>query len=594
MQTEMKFGLNILENMLQKAFKDLECERVDCIAYNVNLDYVLSTFESYDSLSEVNIYSNSEHITVSKESEKKIHQMEKSGKINFFHISKNENTVHAKAYRFWKDGEVVFGAVGSPNLSPHSNQNFESLLYVYDSGIISDIWMEFKKVCEELSCSPKNNIPESILQLEEEQKIDDSYLEGLWEHQKDILRWAAKRRSAIINIPPGTGKTRILLSLTKYILDNEEKTTIFVLVPTSPLIEQWKDRLDTWNIENFEWRAYIDEEIEPYFASPSQKAVVTLYSRLFKEYKGYLRYLKINIPKKIIIVSDECQKWYGHLDIFEDFNRLLSDMGCETYNAGLSATIQSFKQEEMEAYISLMGGEQNKYGISLPAFYSNWNDLNSRPILKPIKYYPIRYPLSDQEMEEYRKLSQRVGMEAQRTSLGEEEELTAAIVRARWARNREGGVDKLKEFLASHMEKLNESNSIIFVQTNKIAENIRDFITDHPGWDKKSSAYVYDSSRTASYQRYAMDQFKKNRGFCLISERMLREGFDLPKISKVVIHGSHTSPRDWLQKIGRAIRYDPSEPDSIAEVIDVIIADSSGEPLPMEKERSKVLHSISK
>jgi len=594
MSVEMEFGLNVVEKMLSKAFEDLKCDRIDCMAYNVNLDYVLRSFKKYRALSKVNIYSNSERVTVSEEKKERVLQMEKSGKIKFFHISENENIVHAKVYRFWKDGAAVFGAVGSPNFSDHSNQNFESLIYVFDSDVIDSIWSKFEETCRKHSCKTKTSIPDSIFPLEKERKkIDDSYLAGLWEHQKEILKWSTSRWNVIINIPPGTGKTKITLTRVKHIFDTKKNTTALILVPTTPLIEQWGERLENFGIRWFEWRN-IDESIEPYFANPAQNAIITLYSpRFFEQYKDYFQYIKIRKPN-VIVISDECQYWYQHLEIFEEFNRLLSQMGSEVFNIGLSATLESFMKNQMERYIELMGGEQNKYEITLQAFYSRWNDCNPHPVLKPIKYFPIVYVLTHQEMSEYKKWSQRVGIESRRTTLGDEEICDAAIRRAQWVRGLEGGKEKLKEFLASHMEKFNGSNSIIFVQTNAIAEEIRKFITKHPSWDNESSAYVYDSERAPAYKRYAMEQFKRNRGFCLVSERVLKAGFDLPKISKVVLHGSHTSPRDWLQKIGRAIRYDPGKPESVAEVFDVVFYDPNKEvPLQMEIERYETLQAVS-
>jgi len=590
---KMEFGLNVVEKMLSKAFEDQKCDRIDCIAYNVNLDYVLRCFKKYSSLSKVNIYSNSERVTVSEENKERILQMEKSGKIKFFHLSENENIVHAKVYRFWKAGKVMFGAIGSPNFSNNSNQNFECLIYVFDNDVVDGIWTKFEEACRKLSCKQKTSIPDSIFPIEKErEKIDDSYLEGLWEHQKEILKWSTSRWNVIIDIPPGTGKTKIALTRVKHIFDTKKSTTALILVPTIPLIDQWEERLEDFGIRCFKWGTDIDENIEPYFANPTRKAIITLYSRLFEQYKDYFQYIKINKPN-VIIISDECQKWYQRLEVFEEFNGLLTQMGSEIYNIGLSATLESFMKNQMERYIELMGGEQNRYGITLQAFYSNWNDLNPQPVLKPIKYFPIEYTFTSQEMDEYKKWNQKVGMESRRINLEDGEVYGAAIRRAQWVRSLEGGKEKLKEFLASHMEKFNEINSIIFVQTNVIAEEIRDFITKHPSWDKESSAYVYDSKHDPKYKHYAMEQFKKNKGFCLVSERVLREGFDLPKISKVVLHGSHTSPRDWLQKIGRAIRYDQDKPKSIAEVVDVVFHDPNKVPLQLEVERYETLQSVS-
>ena len=73
---------------------------------------------------------------------------------------------------------------------------------------------------------------------------------------------------------------------------------------------------------------------------------------------------------------------------------------------------------------------------------------------------------------------------------------------------------------------------------------------------------------------------------------MLSEGFDLPKVDRVILHGSDKSERDWIQKIGRALRFDPKNPSTIAEIIDIVFCETNGEPLLLERERYETLLSI--
>jgi superfamily II DNA or RNA helicase len=241
-----------------------------------------------------------------------------------------------------------------------------------------------------------------------------------------------------------------------------------------------------------------------------------------------------------------------------------------------------------------MGGSENRFEISLQRFYAHWNNLNSTPVLKPIRYTPIRYCLTDAEMEELKELSRKVAIQMGRTTVAGPEEPTAAIKRAQWLRGLLGGVRSLQNYIVTHMDGFAERATIVFVQTNEIAENLRDFITNQHGWNPEASTYVYDSSKNEDYLSYALTQFKKHLGFCLISEKMLSEGFDLPKVDRIILHGSDKSPRDWIQKIGRAIRYDHEDPDSIAEIVDVVFCDSTGEPLSLERERYECLKSISR
>jgi len=584
------FGLNVLKNLLEEGLEKRNCDRLDIMAYNINLDFLLRIYQKYDCLEQINIYSNSEHITYKNTDMEKIKNLLKEDFISFHHIPERENIIHAKVYRFLKNGDIILSGVGSPNFTNTSNQNFEFIYYIYDD-ILKDIFGDFKELSEVYDYEIKEEIPKTLEETESIKiDISDRLLENLWKHQEEILKWLVSRNSAIINIPPGTGKTKIALQFGKYLM-NKNPISFIVLVPQTPLIDQWLNRFENEGITGYEWGTDITGKMETFIAQPEDKAVVTLYSRFYDQYEEFIEFMEYSSPS-LYLISDECQKWFNKLNILSNLNSKLNSYSSDVYHIGLSATLQTFNDMIKDKYIELMGGEDNRYRISLQSYYSDWNELNENPTLKPIKYHPIKYKLSKEEMDEYNKKTKQVAIEMERESIGDDG-FTAAMKRARWVRSLEGGINKLYEFISSHMEIFNKNNSLIFVQTNDFAERIRDQITSNPGWDKRSSAYVYDSSRRDSYRNYAMKKYKNNQGFCLISERMLREGFDLPKISIVVLQGSHKSPRDWIQKIGRAIRYDPEEPESYAQIIDVVFCDNYGEPLSIEKERYEVLNSIS-
>ncbi|MHA1228059.1 MAG: DEAD/DEAH box helicase family protein [Candidatus Hodarchaeales archaeon] len=593
MDKEYKFGLNVLNDFLSYIFNDLRCEILDCMVYNANLDFALRTLNKYKTLRKIRIYANSSNFTYQKGNQKTIQDAINDGIIEIYHVSQDDAIIHAKLYRGWRSDETIIGALGSPNFTNHSNQNIETLLILHDRELVDSIWSEIPNIYYKLGLSERSNIPVSILeQFDMTPTVDPKYLEGLWAHQKAIFEWMVKRNNSIINIPPGCGKTKIATAFIQYIFDTESNPTILVLVPTRTLIDQWLNRLSMEGIQGFELGTDLSN-LGRYFANPSGKALVTLYSRFYDLYPQYCSKMRIVKPS-VLIIADECHNLYEHLREFEDCNKKLRQAKIKAFNLGLSATIESFKRDKVARYIELMGGENNRYSISLTAFYAHWNDLNPTPSLKEIIYIPIKYRLSEEEMKRYKKYSQLVGIQSGFVSpTDDEQEFSAAIKRASWVRSLRGGVNALIDYLDSHIETVNRSNMIIFVQTNEIAEEIRDYITSHPGWDDSSSAYIYDSTRNDKYREYALEQFRKNKGFCLISERMLSEGFDIPKISGVILHGSHRSERDWIQKIGRAIRFDKEQPEAIANIIDIVFCDPNGEPLPIESERYETLKSIS-
>jgi len=579
--------------MLSKGFDQYNCNELECMAYNINLDFVLRLFDKYPMLEKVSIWSNSERMTFSTKNRARILEAIESKRINLFHFSENINAIHAKLYRFGKNGSVQFLAAGSPNLSEHSNQNFESLIYVYDPAACEEIWNEIPRLYSELSFpTPEETAPIQLHRTEVlEKEMDLRFLEGLWKHQIEILSWLANKRFSIVNIPPGTGKTEIALRYLQYLFEEDKSLTAIVLVPTITLIKQWTNRLSKVEISNREWGTNLSD-LGQYFADPGHKVLVTLYSRFFDQYKEYIKRAKILKPN-LLLILDECQHSYGHLGELSEFRAMIESFDGKIYSIGLSATLDSFKSWEVNNFINLMGGKNNRFEISLQSFYSHWNNLNPTPVLKPIKYTPIKYCLNDYEMKQLKKYNKKIAIQMGKDTLGDQDDYTAAIQRAMWLRGLQGGVNALKQHVVTHLDSLAKKSTIVFVQTNQIAENLQTFITKRHGWNPEASIYIYDSSRNDEYRSYALAQFKKNIGFCLISERMLSEGFDLPKVDMVILHGSHKSQRDWIQKIGRAIRFDPKDPDSVAEIFDVVFCETNGEPLPLEKERYECLTAIS-
>ncbi|MCW3994529.1 MAG: DEAD/DEAH box helicase family protein [Candidatus Bathyarchaeota archaeon] len=593
MELEHDLGLNVLQRLFTKAFNELKCDELECMTYNVNLDLVLRLFEKYPFFSRIIIWSNTEKISFSPKNRLKIMELVDKKRILFSHISENETIVHSKIYNVKKNGETKFVAVGSPNLSDGCNQNYESLLYIYDKQICEQIWNSVPKIFESIEVIPKHSAPTELYQTEPSAiPIDPKLVETLWAHQKAILSWLINgRQSSIINIPPGTGKTEIAFAYLRHLFGIDKTLSAVILVPTTTLIRQWVERLKKVNIPGTEWGTSISS-IGGYFANPYHKVLVTLYDRFFDQHVVFQKSLRIMKPN-LLLILDECHNSYGHITDLRIFRNSIASSQSKCFVIGLSATIDSFKTLEVNDFLDFMGGSKNRFSISLQSFYSHWNKLNSSPVLKPIKYTPIKYCLNNAEMEKLNAFSKKIAIEMGRINLSGSSESTAAIQRARWLRGLAGGVDSLKDYISSNIDSFSQRSTVIFVQTNEIAVNIQKFITSLHGWDPDSSIYIYDSTQDDKYLNYAMQQFKKNSGFCLISEKMLSEGFDLPKIDQVILHGSDKSPRDWIQKIGRAIRFDPKDPESIADIIDVVFCQPDGNPITLENERYEVLRSIS-
>ena len=590
-----KQGMNLLHELFILAFEKQQCDELECFSYNVNLDDAIGLIEKYPQIKKLTFYANTQNFSFAPKNSAEIFRLIEENKISIFHSDREELCIHAKLYLFKKNKDLVIGVNTSSNFSHYSNNNFESMTIFDDPIEISKMWAKIPELLKNYQIAFSNEPPYTGKNEIYDLKIQDNLLTGLWEHQKAILTWLVQRNKAIINIPPGCGKTRIATTYIKHLLNVNNKTTIGVLVPTKTLILQWCKILESDGIPAFEMNNQM-EGLSQYFGKPFGKVLVTLYSRFFDNYETYLKKIRL-IKPDVLTVLDECHNVYSGLDSFSKYIEMCEDPSnkiSKNYLLSLSATTDTFNKDLLERFNDLHGGQKNIFSLSLPRFYSYWNQKNAQPCLKKISYISIYYDLSEKEMQRYKELSRYVSIESISAGLSKESDsFGAAIKRAQFVRGLEGGIRTLKEYIQKNIDMFNQGNTIIFVQTHAFAEEIRDYIVRCHGWNPKSSAYIYDSQMPEIYLEYAIKQFKNNLGFCLISEIMLSEGFDIPAISRVILHGSHKSQRDWIQKIGRAIRYDSNQPDSIADIIDVVFCDDKSNVLSIEEERHDILNSIS-
>ena len=325
--------------------------------------------------------------------------------------------------------------------------------------------------------------------------VDDDLLEELWKHQQRILNWMAARNKMIINIPPGCGKTRIGITYFRHFFRKNKDATGIVLVPTKTLISQWIDQLNEFGIHCVEGTSNL-ENLHAYFGQPEGRIIVTLYSRFYDNYQELFSNLEIIAPK-LTILCDECHNLYSRLYEYNSIvNEYAESINSDIIQIGLSATIDSFRRDIMNSYIESMGGYCNITELTFQSIYSKINYENKTQILKNVSYIPLKYNLTQDEMNKFNEFSRKIAQQSSLQSIDGSVVATAAIERARWVRSLSGGIKTLKDYIGSHMHIFDEGSTIIFVQTHEIAEDIRSFITSHSEWNVYSSAYIFDSHKS--------------------------------------------------------------------------------------------------
>ena len=111
MGMEFIVGLNVLNKLMHYGLDEHKCDEIECISYNVNLDYLVNLVDKYSQLNKIKIYGNSEKCYCDKNNLEFITNLFNDGSIEFFHITENSYIIHSKIFRFLKNNEVQFCAI---------------------------------------------------------------------------------------------------------------------------------------------------------------------------------------------------------------------------------------------------------------------------------------------------------------------------------------------------------------------------------------------------------------------------------------------------------------------------------------------------
>ena len=296
---------------------------------------------------------------------------------------------------------------------------------------------------------------------------------------------------------------------------------------------------------------------------------------------------------------------YPKLKVFEKFLDELDRQEIKCRIVGLSATLYSSPQTDeskldiesewlvpVNNFINLLGGQSCVYEIDMVDFYKTWNKKTEQytvngkiiPVLKRIKHHPIKYYLTDAEYEKYEEDREKA-VKGFHSKGNDGEKSLGFIHLSRRIKSLRTAVHYLTQEIFRNMETYTKTFTLIFVQTKELADEMAEELRKHPIVKEGGlGVYVYSSPSdmanvdnkvaTPEHRDFFEKDFKKHPGNIMISIRMLSEGYDYPKIDRVILSGSDKSPRDWIQKSGRALRVDRDpniEEEQIAHIHDLII-----------------------
>ena len=97
-----------------------------------------------------------------------------------------------------------------------------------------------------IECAPEKLDPSTQKQSQKSTKIQKQ--ENRWRHQEEAVDSFLSKRSGILEMATGTGKTRTAIKILERLFDSKTIESAIITTDGNDLLEQWSVELETWNV----------------------------------------------------------------------------------------------------------------------------------------------------------------------------------------------------------------------------------------------------------------------------------------------------------------------------------------------------------
>ncbi len=498
-----------------------------------------------------------------------------SGSVNETASAWLRNVEEFKVFRNWVDGQRESAQADIAK--------FESYWTGESSRVrITNLPTAVKSKLVKQAPSDFSKLEVEILREEQEEAKKTKLSFEPFEYQIDALKIWKKNHRAIFEMATGTGKTKTAqICIADFFSCTQKSAVVFIICPQDTLVKQW---LDDIKVSGLEWDNYVicDSTVYGWRDQLTLKLLDISVERAGKKErlfvystfdtfcgKDFIRIITENkIKSTYFFVGDEAhglgskERSKGLLDIYD-------------YRLGLSATPDRWYDEAGTKLISNFFGA-DRYEFSLKMALNTINPLTGKTYLTPYDYLPIFTTLEDDEIARYVDLTRTITKYLHKSKRNDD--YAERIERLRFLRAdiHKSAENKLSIF-ESILNQLGDSISktLVFVspgQIDRVMEilNRRKIrahrITNEQG--KKPE----DKYGGISEREHIIKAFKAGDYQVLVAMKIMDEGIDIPNAETGIILASSTNPREYIQRIGRIIRYFPGKEK--AKLYDVIIEPS--------------------
>lgn len=416
----------------------------------------------------------------------------------------------------------------------------------------------------------KHYYPQKLIKEKQELK--------LFFYQKNAVnKWEENNRMLLLQMATGCGKTRTAIGCMNNTLKDTNKLLVIIACPQATLATQWKTDVESLKIEEHRsieingnisgWETIVKREIKKLGAGRYKNLIIYTTHQICSSPK-FINILKdSNEQITKFLIGDEVhgmgasKAQNGLLDLYQ-------------YRLGLSATPQRWFDDAGSILIEDYFGNDN-FEFSIHDALTNINPLTGKPFLVNYTYDPRFISLTEDELEEYKRITEKL-VKMSRYASDEESSGYLDMLRFQRANIEKNAENKYKE-LESILDEIGSdiSDTIIFVsdaQIDRVMRMLGDRGIPASRFTQAQSTVKSERYGGLSERDYIIKLFKEKQYKVLVAIKCLDEGIDIPSADRAIVMASSTNPREYVQRIGRIIRQAPGKYSAI--IHDMIIKPS--------------------
>jgi superfamily II DNA or RNA helicase len=408
--------------------------------------------------------------------------------------------------------------------------------------------------------------------------------------QTAFENWKNNKQQGLFAMATGTGKTITSLNCLLEIYKKVGYYKALILVPTITLVNQWESECRKFNFANI---------IKVCSKSASWK----------NDIAGILLQERLRPTEQISYIVIATYASFSRQNIFAELNQLSAKtllIADECHNMGSATMLKILPKVNWKRRIGLSATPERQYdeesNLKLFSFFNSGNGYTyeysmqeaiNKGVLCRYYYYPHLVSLTDSEMQEYMKLSEKISKyyNSNSDSFKNDPILTALLLaRKRIIHKAFNKVSVFNDILQEHYNrKHNLKYTLVYVpegnDTNDYFES--DFYSENDETETDNDAIhlidvftkaVRDIDNRTTVRKFVsgiaerdkiLEQFAKGEIDVLTSMKCLDEGVDVPRAELAIFCASTGNPRQFVQRRGRILRQHPDK--QFAYIHDLVV-----------------------